>query len=606
MRRFKFAVLRARHDPNEAFIPEQACLEMMMNNEHHTSVLNYWTSVTNGHLDFVGSTLFPWVDIQPGADNFSRHTQCARAYAATKLIAGDELDQFDGYAVLTHPGRLTVSNPLFGQPNQPSNFITGFDGGAGAVVNDKPACALPVMTSNHTFMCHELGHVLGFLHSYGVVNNGVDWNGVAPFEEGPAYGDPYDIMSSASFGTRNLDPELSIYRGNPTFVGWSVPGWPNLGAFGMGPPPARAHLHFWDAQAFAPERIRHFQAPFVGEKLRVTLTAAGRANGVQLVVLHPVGEDGAGRGRVYIEYRQKGGWDEGLDLNGSDLARQGVVVHALADTSEGLRCWYRGRVLVPLELDSDVSVANTPLQVRVLEADVENGTVDVEISAKLERGVEIHARGTHRRITVINPRPMWTPCGDPITYGTWITETHVVYQPVSFGFGSFGAPDATLLVARWTVGGVPIVGNDGTLQVPTTDGVFTVFFELHPVTAELVLWSRGGERYGADVTVAVSESDGSGTGFAAARFEPNGWYDGLGPGDNEKLERCMFKYAKSARLRPRDLLIPPGPDPYFHPHIDHSNQRRMQHFIDRIADSHPAEASALSAMSALRYGVRNH
>ncbi|HMI91296.1 MAG TPA: hypothetical protein VK509_08030, partial [Polyangiales bacterium] len=80
----------------------------------------------------------------------------------------------------------------------------------------------------------------------------------------------------------------------------------------------------------------------------------------------------------------------------------------------------------------------------------------------------------------------------------------------SFGFGSVGTPDAKPLLARWTVGGVPLVGDTGTVEVPTTDGIFTVFFE-QPTTSELLVWSRGGERYRADVTVAVSEADGSGT-----------------------------------------------------------------------------------------------
>ena len=52
---------------------------------HLGAYSNYWTNVTDGYLDFVGSTLFPWVDIQIGADDVSRETQCARAYEATGL-----------------------------------------------------------------------------------------------------------------------------------------------------------------------------------------------------------------------------------------------------------------------------------------------------------------------------------------------------------------------------------------------------------------------------------------------------------------------------------------------------------------------------------------
>ena len=460
-----------------------------------------------------------------------------------------------------------------------------------------------VMTGNHTFMCHEIGHTLGWHHSYGVLNNGIDWDGQAPFDVGSVYGDPYDIMSSASFGSRVLDPAVAHYSGNPEFVGWAVDGWPNQGAFVMGPAPARAHLHLWEPLALPAARVRHFAAPFVGDRLRFTLTTPGRNSGVHLAVLHPIGEDATGRGRCYVEYRQKGGWDAGLDEHGNDLARQGVVVHALADTDEGVRCWYRGRVLVPVELDSDLSVANTALHVRVLDTDVENGTVDVEVSARLERGVEVHVRGTDNTLTVINPQTISTPCGDTLTYGTWITETNVTYQPVSFGFGGTDAPDEKPLLARWTVAGMPLSGVNGSVEAPTTDGVFTVMFQLHPVTAELLLWSRGGERYRADVTVAMSEADGSGTTYATAVFQPKGWYDGYGPDDAKKLARCMFKYAKSARLRLRDYLVPPGPDPRFAAVIDRINERRLRRVILQIADTSPGPASALAALAALRYGI---
>ena len=587
MKQKKVAILRARHDPGVAYIPEQACLEMMMTNPHHTSVLNYWAKVTDGYLDFVGSTLFPWVDIQITAQDVSRESQCARAYDATNALPGADLQGFDAFVVLTLPGRLTLPNPLAAQPGQPRTIEVNLDGGAGPSVLGKPACALPVMITNHTGMCHEVGHVLGLNHSYGVPNTGSDWFGTGALA--PVYGDPYDIMS--------------LGAGDPEFVGRSVAGWPNPAAFTMGPALARAHLHLWDPSALQTAHVRHFPVPFVGNRLRFTLAAAGRSGGLQLAVLHPFGEDAAGRGRCYVEYRQKGGWDAGLDESGNDLARQGVVVHALADTEEGVRCWYRGRVLVPLELDSDLTVMGTPMQVRVLSADLENGTVDVEVSSRLERGVDLHTRGHDEIVTVINPQPMSTPCGDPITYGTWITLTSRSYQPISYGFGGVGAPDTKPLLARWTVAGIAIEGSNGTIQAPTTDGVFTVSYEVNPVTAELLLWGRGGERYRADVTVAMSEADGSGTTFATAVFQSKGWYDGFGPGDEGKLARCMFKYAKSARLRLRDYLIPPGPDPAHEELVDRINERRMQQVISQIADAHPGPASALAALTALRYGV---
>jgi len=610
MKQLKVAVLCARHDASKDVIPAQSCIEMILTNHNRTSVLDYWESVTNHHLDFVGSAVFPWVDITITADdidpingNVPRDIQCSRAYEATKALNGGDLEGFDLFVVLTLPGQLSLPNALAEfLLGQPQTIVVPFDGGAGAQVQGKPACALPVVSSNHTFMCHEVGHLLNWRHSYGVLNNGIDWDGAAPFSQGEVYGDPYDIMSSATFGSRTLDPKVTHYSGNPEFVGPAVDGWPNPKAFVMGPAPARAHVHLWDPQALPPEHVHHFGVPQVGDTLRFTLVAAGRS-GKQLAILHPWGEDADGRGRCYVEYRQKGGWDAGLDESGNDLARQGVVVHTLADTAEGVRCWYRGRVLVPVELDSDVTVPGTPMQVRVVSSDVEQRTVDIEVTARLVRGVDIRTRGSDEILTVINPQSLTTPCGDPITYGTWITQTHYFFQPVSYGFGGAGAPDAKPLIAGWTVAGVKIAGPNGSIEAPTPEGTFTIQYSLDPVTAELGLFSRGGEQYRVDVTVAMSEADGSGTTLAAAVFRAKGFFDGYGPGDQQEIDRCMFRYAKSARLRLRDYLIPPGPDPFRRELTDQINQARMTQVIGQIANSHPGPANALSALTALRFGV---
>lgn len=604
MKQVKVAVLRARHDRSKPLIPDRACIEMMLTNANRTSVLNYWEDVTDSHLDFVDSALFPWVDIDISADDVSRTTQCNRAFDATKALPGAILDGFDAFIVLSWPGQLTLPNPLAAQPGQPATIVTNFDGGAGPVVQGKPACALPVMTANHTFMCHEVGHVLGFKHSYGVLNNGIDWDGKAPFNQGEVYGDPYDIMSSASFGSRWLDPTVTHYTGDPVFNGSVIVDWPNLAAFSMGPAPARAHVHLWDSLALKPNHVHHIQVPSGGGKALFTLAAADHG-GQQLAVLHPIGEDAEGRGRCYIEYRHRGGWDIGLDVVGNDLARQAVVVHTLADaTGDGVRCWYRGRILVPLELDSDLVVAGTPLTVLVTATDEQAGTVDIEVNTRLGRGINIHVRGSDEIITVVNPQAMGSPCGDQLTHGTWITQSQYFYQPVSYGFGGIGAPDAAPLIARWAVAGIEVVGPNGSIDAPTTGGSFTIEYALDPISAELSLLSRGGEQYRVDVTVTMTESDGSGATTATTVFAPKGFFDGFAPGDLAKLDRCMSKYAKSAQLRLRDYLIPPGPDPLGLNRTDQINQARMQQLIGQVAPQHPGSASALAALIALRYGVR--
>lgn len=606
MKQVKLAVLRARHDTSRPPIPDQACIEMMMVSPTRHSVLQYWEDVTDGYLDFADSSLMPWVDIVIDPADTSRDTQASKAYEATKALNGGDLDGYDGFIVLTWPGQMSTPNPKFGQPNQPMNIMLSFDGGAGSDVHGQPSCALPVMTSNHTFMCHEVGHVLGFKHSYGWLNNGIDWDGVAPFSQSEVYGDPYDLMSSASFGSRWLDPAVSHYSGDPAFAGPVIAAWPNPSAFSMGPAPARAHVHLWDKEALKPGHVRHFQMPALNQTVSFRLVPAlGGQGGTQLAVLHPMGEDADGRGRVYVEYRQKGGWDSGLDVYGNDLARQGVIVHALADaTADGVRCWYRGRVLTDLELDSDLAVKGTPLTVRVTDADDQDGGyAEVEVSVGAVRGIDIHTRGTDDVITITNPQPMGTPCGDQITYGTCITQSQYFYQPISYGFGGEGAADAAALKASWTVAGVALPGTSGSIDAATADGTFTIEFSVDPITAELSLSSRGGEKYRADVTVTMTEADGSGATAATTVFAPKGYFDGYAPGDVQKLARCTAKYARRARLRLRDLLVPPGPDPYSIENTDRINRVRLQQAFTQVAEQYPGPASALSALHALRYGV---
>jgi hypothetical protein len=126
---------------------------------------------------------------------------------------------FDVFMVLLHPGTYLVPNPMASQPGQPPTLTMGQDGGAEFLLQGKPACTLPVMNGTHTFFCHELGHTFCFEHSYGVLNNGSDWDGIAPFTVNPVYGDPYDLMSSESFGSRWLDPRTVCpqrrYAGSP-------------------------------------------------------------------------------------------------------------------------------------------------------------------------------------------------------------------------------------------------------------------------------------------------------------------------------------------------------------------------------------------------------
>jgi hypothetical protein len=84
--------------------------------------------------------------------------------------------------------------------------------------------------------------------------------------------------------------------------------------------------------------------------------SATSSKGRTLLVLHPPGEPPSGVGRVYVEYRDRRGWDRGLDVFGADLAQVGVVVHSVEGTAAGPLVWYRGSIVAGA-VDTDLAIA---------------------------------------------------------------------------------------------------------------------------------------------------------------------------------------------------------------------------------------------------------
>lgn len=589
----RIGIIRARHDTNVPYVSDQACLEMFFHDRRRQAVFDYWESVTRGHLDFVDSALMPWVDITLAAGETARDVVARRAYDALAARSGGTVPgQFDGWIVLTLPG-------------------TGLDAGTGGAVGGKPVCTVGVMTGNHTFYCHELGHVLGFEHTYGLVNNGIDWDGIAPWDEGTVYGDPYDLMSSASFGTRNLDPAKPRWTARPAFSSTVPTGWPNTGGMAsMGPAPSPAHLHQWDPASLG-DGVRLVPFPAPGVTVRATLRSAGLGGrGTALLGLTPPGEDAQGTGRVYVEYRGRHGWDVGLDSAGPDLARQAVVVHVRRPApGDGVRTWYAGRVLVPLEADTDVAPDGTGLVVRVTRVDPEGTHVDVAVTSGVApHEVEVTSEVREAELAFTNPEPRRTPCGDAVTWGTHILQTTTILQAASRGYGAAGAPPAVSPAVSWTVGGVavPGPGDLADLTVSTPDGDFTVQYLLDAANpSELVLVGRGGERYDVPVTVTVTEPGGGQPRTATTRFAPVGWREGYSEEDAAALARCLSRHLDEVRIKPRDWLLPFGRrhpgwgrlDPEL---VQRVNGSRLEHLAERVQDIDPAVAEGLRELARLQ------
>jgi hypothetical protein len=552
----RLGIIRARHDTTPV-ISDQACIQLVFTGDH--ALVKYWNDTTRGHLDFLDSPMFPWVDITLGADT-SRGAQAKAAVDALRARFPDPppLAGLDGLVVLTHPGNRTMPNPQAGQPGQPATITIGFDAGATSV-EGLPVAVLPVMSSDHTFMCHEIGHVLGFEHSFGLDNNGTDWNpNDTNIIVGPEYGSPYDLMSSASFGSRWLGTG-PFYSGSPTFAGPTIAGWPNAGAFSMGPHLSRAALHLRMPEALA-GRIIDVGFPQPGAIFNARIVPASATTGRCLLILRPPGESSNGVGRVYVEYRTLSGWDRGMDPLGPDLARTGVVVHSVVDQpAAGPRAWYRGAI-PNVSVDRDVAVATTPLVIRVTNAGDDG--VDLTVTTGGARAVEI-VRGNHSddMLGVIGElENTKTLCGDPVRKGTFATSTFSQFGVRTAGFGEGGEPGVTPATVTWTVGGVPVAGTSGTAEIPFGDVTFTVEFTIDPVVFELALTSRGGERYEAPVVVTVTGEGATAT--ATDTFTAQGWFEGLHPEDEEKVGECLKRIADRFRVMPTRLRKPTPEPPW--------------------------------------------
>jgi hypothetical protein len=555
----RLGIIRARHDTTVPVISDAACIAWFMTGEH--ALLKYWINTSRGYLDFIDSPLFPWVEMTIGADT-GRVAQAKAAIDAlrARFPGHDPLAGLDGLVVLSHPGTRVMANPQAGQPGQPATITVGFDGGHAGVAGFSVA-VLPSMPSDHTFMCHEIGHVLGFAHSFGLDNNGTDWNpNDTTIIVGPEYGSPYDLMSSASFGSRWLGTG-PFYSAAPTFVGPTIVGWPNANAFSMGPHLSRANLHLHMPEALAGRVIeRPFPPP--GASVNVRIVPAWASSGNCLLILHPPGEPANGAGRVYVEYRAAKGWDAGMDPLGPSLSREGVVVHSLVDQPNvGLRVWYRGSIPT-VSPDSDVAVASTPLVVRTENIDPDDDWVDVSVTAGAARRVEI-VRGNHSddMVGVVGDvQHTTTPCGDPIRRGTFATSTFSQFGVRTSGFGGGGEPGVTPATVAWTVGGVSATGASGTVDVPVDGVTFAIEYTIDPVVFELALTSRGGERFETPVVVTVT-GDGT-TATESATFTALGWFDGIHPEDVATLGRCIGKIADRYQVVPPPFRKPTPEPPW--------------------------------------------
>lgn len=459
--------------------------------------------------------------------------------------AGVNLGPYDGTVVFAFPG-------------------TGYDGGAYGAAAFLPA------TSDFTFFCHELGHVLGLDHSYGIMTTGADWSDDNKDDYYPVYGDPYDLMSSATFGGSNPTAPRPA-----SDVPASHPSW------GSAPPHiARALLHRHKPSALEDAgRVVHVDEtqPATTTLYPVGTSTAGKP---ELVVFHPTGEDASGHGRVYVEYRQPfahnawSRWDKGLADTNEPGARDrcGVVVHTVVDqpgVTPGPVIWYSGRIVFPTP-DSDVTV-DTPLGPVTVAITPEVGQVTrpgyvrVGFSRSRKASVTVRTSSTDSVRVVASerrPHPGWEWAGD-FTWEARETVRTTSYTPLTTGIGGNSPIDAeSNVVVSWFIAGTQVFAHTPSIPVPLSDGrVVTLETTLHESTRILTVHNHPAD---GDIDVPIVARASAPTGppevFANTAYSVQGQTSGWG----EDWDRFMDFWYRVTHPVPRRRFGPPDPGDPLH------------------------------------------
>jgi hypothetical protein len=569
----KVAVILVRHDISVPSPTIDDCRSILLTGQD--SVIRYWQDNTENWFEFPVCDFFGTYNISLPPGPSKRQVVMATARTAAQ-DAGIDLSGYDTVVVLNCPGT--------------GFYDAGADGigiGSGAVLG---------ISDTHTFFCHELGHVLGFNHSYGIPNTGGDWSNDGVDQYDPVYGDPYDIMSSASFGAADPTRVLSTpFNGFPASAS-------------AGPMLSRAQLHFYHPAALETKhKVHHIFED--GDNEIVTLYPAGSGvdDRAELIVFHPSGEDSGARGRIYVEYRQPfdfnyvSRWDSGLAQSGDERDRRGVIVHVVQDMSGSATpgVWYAGRICFPTP-DTDVRVDTVHGSAVVLVSDefAQQGVpgyvrvrvtrqtrTRVSVAQQEEKAVQVTA--TERRAI-----PGWEWAGE-FTWERRETTVTARYTPFTGGLGGNSPYDAaTTVKVYWYVDNYMLTGDAGTETMLAAGGSKSVHLH-YSIDADTKVLTLVNDP--ADGTFVIP--------VQASASDPPSWsnpvtanssyqVDGLSEGWGKDYQDFMDFWDRITHPIPVPDFRPPRPDDY------RVESERLGRVFERLQASNPLVAGRLQPLYA--------
>jgi hypothetical protein len=496
----RIAVIIARNDPSTPGISQEAVRAALLTMPN--GVLRYWQDATENWFSFPTFDVFGPFDVNLQPPPSARQSIIDTARAA----AGADLSGYDNVVVILAPGRALAENPS-SDPLAPPLVPTGYDAGANGM-GPGSAAVLPSVET-HTFFAHEIGHLLGFDHSWGLLNHGVDYGHTGA--QSNVYGDPYDIMSASSFGDSSPVFQLPAAAIPAEFSGLTS----------AGPGAARALVHFYMPLALeSVGRVRHVQT---AEEVFVLLHPAGSrlTSQPELIVWHPAGEDAAGRGRVYVEYRQffqfAAGtrWDQGLATTGDDRTRAGIVVHTVrnASGSDQAVLWYAGRITFPT-VDTDILIDTDHGKVRV-SIDPANATegppgiVRVTVSA-IQNTARLWLDISESDTKVVlssekRPIPGWEFAGT-FTWEKRGVSHSMQLAPMTAGLGLAPTDAADTVAVNWKVAGQLLDPAAASVSMNITGRPATLAYKIDVARRSLSLTSNAADgAYSVQITAEASE-----------------------------------------------------------------------------------------------------